>query len=391
MGQPVDIARSKLLDSHDRNLSQKQLANMMMSKQFVPTDEQIRHSPNDPSEDTPLSPSHINPTLVASMRSVFSKHAYKHTVVVVPVNNAFFDVFRTFLCTARNFTNPGLITHMVVQALDPQVQPKLYALRRTDPRYNYGIIDNDWSFMGSPKGGSDRGATFWAMMRARGVFLQNLLATGFDIIFCDSDMVTLKNFLPRLLNNTASQQADFIVSTDSRELFHVAKDPYEGQGWTPVICFGFFYMRNNHRTSSFVNSLTDVMALRKARNDQNAFNRGLRASKSDPHSRSPKSPNDTVILPAVDRAFDPDTLSVRILDQLEFTNGYIYQTAEKDWIKFEQKYRDRMVLLHGNFGGVHWENKLGDAYIRYSWDKILSKKGKKCQCGFFERFQMVES
>ncbi|KAJ3100245.1 hypothetical protein HDU96_010415, partial [Phlyctochytrium bullatum] len=120
---------------------------------------------------------------------------------------------------------------------------------------------------------------------------------------------------------------------------------------------------------------------------------GLRASADNRWSAAPRSPTDLVIVPGPDRSVDPDTLTVRVLDNLEYVNGIIYQTYEGDWVEFERKHRNRknLILLHGNFGGVHWENKLQDAYIRYSWDKMISKEEKKCQCGFFERMRMVDS
>ncbi|KAJ3104537.1 hypothetical protein HDU96_008902 [Phlyctochytrium bullatum] len=342
----------------------------------------------------------MTPEEVLALRHLFAKHAYQNTVMIVPVNSGFLDQFRILLCTATNITDPPLIPHMVVQALDPTVEARLDEIKRKQ-NLTFGVIPYHPSFQGVTQytvGNED----FYNMMRARGAFLQHVVETGFDVVFGDSDILYFKNPLVPLLNATESQEADLIASTDSRSFFDRTHDPFEGRPHVPALCFGFFYLRSNPRTQRLLAAVTAMMVTGRSFHDQDALNDVLNGRCENytvvprivgwlppglPDTRNgTKGPR---VVRFVREEDNRDVLTVRVLDQRRFTNGYLYQTAERSWVEYERVHREEVVMLHGNFGGA-WEDKM-NCYRRYSWDKIMNRETKECQVSFWDRLEMVHT
>lgn len=215
-----------------------------------------------------------NDDLEIGLKELFQSHAINNTVVIVQANSGFLKFLKIFLCTASQLQKP-LIPHLILQSLGPSVTLELEFLKATY-NYTYGIIPYHESFHGDDDLVYGYNFFDWkafkfnAMMRARGQFILKVLATGFDVVFCDADMILLKNPLDILFESSADLQ----VSTDSRDLFFKLTDPFEGFN-VPVVCFGFFYARNNHRTRILFEKVADAMS---NVHDQTALNSILNGS-----------------------------------------------------------------------------------------------------------------
>lgn len=328
------------------------------------------------------------------LHDIFAKHMSNNTVTIVPCNSDYVRLLKILLCTISKSADPGFARNLVVQALDAKVEGEL-AKFKDKP---FGVIPYRDSFKGT-EAYAPGSAAFYEMMGARGTFLTACVLTGVDLIFMDVDAVVITPIRPHLFARFESGMADISVSTDARNLSNYQQDPFEGQRNTPPICFGFLYIRSNIRTYKLMGELQDILATGKM-NDQQALNEILNKEKypvkivgrvPDGYISSVTGDKTSkikhLVLDRVDRATDTSTISLRILDQREFTNAFVYQWSHTTFFEFERVYRDRLVLLHGNFGGF-WDTK-HDWYQRHWWDKILTRE-QECKRSFLDRWNARE-
>jgi hypothetical protein len=147
-------------------------------------------------------------------------------------------------------------------------------------------------------------------------------------------------------------------------------------------------MKNNQRTNLVIDTLYDVLK-KKQENDQqaldNIFNGRYGTYKQKvqlvgvlPLGLTAKpeteviedTPPEGLLLPTINRTTDLTTLSVKVLDQRMFTNGYVYQWSEDTFWEFEDKYSKEFgVIMHGNFGAI-MESK-HEWYQRYWWSSLV--------------------
>ncbi|KAJ3192497.1 hypothetical protein HK101_006387 [Irineochytrium annulatum] len=159
---------------------------------------------------------------------------------------------------------------------------KMYASAATPPRL-FGI------YYDASLSTKKAGLVNWAgdasgydhMMDLRLDFFVRLTSTlGLNFLFSDADIYFLSNPFtdlnlphgvpPSLLASNSSSVApssaingtdiyratpDLIYSTDARSLYHLLRDPFEGEPRVPKICGGFFWARANSRSAALFSLL----------------------------------------------------------------------------------------------------------------------------------------
>lgn len=301
------------------------------------------------------------------------RHAVNNTVMIVPVNKGMLQYAENMLCSLQKINFD--LQHMVFWTLDNEVGDILRT-RGLNTFYDpsmYGVAD----FVGV--NGREH---FAQMMLERPKFFINVLSTGLDILFLDTDIVFFDD--PMTMRDPS---VDVVIGSDGRDFFGPAHNPFGDQdskgNAVPPVCAGSFWMKSNEHTVAlwevmklvFQDDLS-VQYLRDAgvSDDQH----GLDVLLNEGRARlvEPFPEGITADMVAGNDDDDKDSYSdaklrVRMLDQALFASGHQYLEIHEDYQRalalLEERGR-RKLAIHFNWNGgpttkVDGAKKMGLWYL----------------------------
>ncbi|KAL3512747.1 hypothetical protein ACH5RR_025464 [Cinchona calisaya] len=177
-------------------------------------------------------------------------------IVVTFANYAFMDFVLTW---AKHLTNHG-IENLLVGAMDKEILEALYwkGIPVFDMGNHMSTIDVGW---GSKE--------FHKMGREKAIMIDTILPFGFELLFCDTDVVWSKNPLPYLARYP---EADILVSTDQL-IPTVVDDSLDN--WTQVDAaynIGIFYWRPSNSSLKLAKEWKELLLANDTIWDQDGFN-----------------------------------------------------------------------------------------------------------------------
>eukprot|EP01113_Clastostelium_recurvatum_P033526 TRINITY_DN4438_c0_g1_i2.p1 TRINITY_DN4438_c0_g1~~TRINITY_DN4438_c0_g1_i2.p1 ORF type:complete len:438 (-),score=55.01 TRINITY_DN4438_c0_g1_i2:31-1344(-) len=315
--------------------------------------------------------------------SLFRRHARNNTVWLFSVNRGMLPFVYNMLCSLARI-NTALIDNVIFHALDKETKVELENHRHQQREFfntsspylptwgnstGYGILYSQAysSPISIPRVHyGDAGYTHIMKQRPL-LFLSILRAMKMDLMFSDVDVVYMDDPFKHVLHPVVSGEADVSMSIDQRSWLDPDAPPSYPNG-LPKYCGGFFHARSNARTIALYERLHSYLEQYPLQNDQSAWmviiqdypvrlvgrlSRGLATIKginADVHAR------DRQLLPALDRSKDNDTISIHVLDQLQYINAYAFlrlgESNYEDMIEHLEGL-EAPVIKHGNF----WEKE----------------------------------
>ncbi|XP_024520921.1 arabinosyltransferase XEG113 [Selaginella moellendorffii] len=224
--------------------------------------------------------------------------AKKNVIMVTFANHAFEDFVLTWV---RHLTDVG-VTNLLVGAMDRKILEELFW--KGVPVFDMGSemnpADVGW---GTP--------VFHKMGREK-VFLVNaIMAMGFEVLFCDTDMVWMKNPLPYM---ERYPDADVLVSSDAVIATVTDESLEDWRRSYAALNIGIFHWRPTEAAKKFARAWQIQLEDEKIW-DQNGFNELIQNG-----TREAVDPdNDRGLFYAFDR-----TLKVGILPVSMFCSGHTY-------------------------------------------------------------------
>lgn len=260
----------------------------------------------------------------------FANHAINNTVIIVPVNTGMLDLAENLLCSLSSISfNTSAI---VFWALDDGARTILH-----DRGY---ATYRDASLFSASGNENAHGVTsaYRKMMLQRPIFFRDLLASGFDMLMLDADIVFWQSPLTIVPDDADRNTADMVYSTDARE-FYTDHDPFQDTGrrgsLVPPICNGMFWMKSTNETISLWSEMLAVfeapwwkMGLYRHfwfQDDQ----RGVDVLLNDGRAKLVAPWPRGITQDMVPNRHDRNTrLNVRLLDQTKVANGQLFMFRE---------------------------------------------------------------
>lgn len=260
----------------------------------------------------------------------FTTHAINNTVVVIPVNTGMIYLAENLLCSlsAISFNTSAI----VFWTLDDGAQTILNGLGYATYR--------DASLFSTSGNENIHGVTaaYRQMMRQRPLFFRDILASGFDVLMLDADLVFWQSPLTIVPQDADRDSIDMVYSTDSRE-FYTDHDAFEDDGrrgsLIPPICNGMFWMRSSRETVSIWSEMLAVFDApwwKKGlyrylwfQDDQRGIDVLLNDGRAKLVAPFPRG----ITQDMIPNSHDHKTrLNVRLLDQTQVANGQLFMFRE---------------------------------------------------------------
>lgn len=197
------------------------------------------------------------------------------------------------------------------------------------------------------QGGDERFAAYGArdfnrITAYKTLYVVLLLRAGYDVLLTDGDTVWLQDPLPHL-----GAGADLQIQLDTPGVFELDDDVLAD----PKVCTGFFLARHTPASLAFWRRVLVLQQQLPRLNDQHCANLALRGARQSVSFLGDDAP-----------VASEDTLSVKILDPLQFANGSIYFTQAE---AFDARGVDPL-MVHANW--IHGrERKIEHLRARGLW------------------------
>ena len=284
---------------------------------------------------------------------VFASHAINNTVVIVPVNLGMMYLADNLLCSlSRTSFNTS---NVLFWALDVGAQVALQA-KGFDAYHDPSLFSttNNENSAGVTK-------SYKRMMLDRPKFFIDVLSSGFDLLMLDADTVFWQSPLSVVPDSADYDKVDVVYSTDGRDFYqthNAFEDPRRRGERMPPICNGIFWMKSSPKTIALWTEMLKIFQspwplgpIRRIRfqDDQ----RGMDVLLNDGRARIVKPLPGGITEDFLPKVRDTRrTVSVRLLDQTRYANGYLLQnrreTYESNLADLRRRGDDR-VAAHFNW------------------------------------------
>ncbi|CAH2040806.1 unnamed protein product [Thlaspi arvense] len=208
----------------------------------------------------PSSGSEMPPPKTFQLTKELVEQRVRDNIIIVTFGNyAYMDFILTWV---KHLTDFGL-DNLLVGAMDTKVMEALYwkGIPVFDMGSHISFVDAGW---GTPK--------FHKIGREKIILLDTILAFGYELLMCDTDVVWLKNPLPYLLR---FPEADVLTSTD--QLVPTVTDDrlenwQQGEDFGASSNIGIFFWRATDSAKNFTEEWKDMLIANDKLWDQTAFN-----------------------------------------------------------------------------------------------------------------------
>ncbi|KAJ2981366.1 hypothetical protein NQ176_g2067 [Zarea fungicola] len=295
----------------------------------------------------------------------FATHAINNTLVVVPVNTGMMYLADNLLCSLSSisFNTSAIVFWALDEGAQEIMKARGYATYRDAGLFSASGNENMHGFT----------AAYRRMMRQRPLFFRDILASGFDILMLDADIVFWQSPLVIVPQDADRESVDMVYSTDARE-FYTEHDAFRDKGrrgsLIPPICNGMFWMKSNKETVSI---WSEMLAVFEApwwkmgfyrymwfQDDQRGVDVLLNDGRAKLVAPFPRGITQDMV---PNRDDHTTRLNVRLLDQTQVANGQLFMNREDSyrenlvriWSEGEQR-----IAVHMNWG-THSLSKLDGA------------------------------
>lgn len=293
-----------------------------------------------------------NPSESNNIYDSLKQYAVNNTVIMVPVNKGMLVFAENMVCSLEKIHfDPRKV---VFWTLDEEVGELLRSRGLNtfhDPSL-YGITEYVGFNYSSPQ--------FGHMMKERPKFFMNVLSTGLDLLFLDTDIIFYDDPFKMV-----DHSVDLAIGSDSRDFFSAEHNPFKDPGSkgdkVPPVCAGTFWMKSNENTLALFQVMflvfsgdPSVTYLRDKglTDDQRGFDVLLndgRANLVEPL------PGGITTNMTDGKHSDNANLKVRMLDQAQVASGQLYRNRHKEYVErlaMLEESGEKKIAIHLNWNSM---------------------------------------
>lgn len=284
---------------------------------------------------------------------IFQQNAINNTVVVVPVNSGMMHFTDNLLCSLEqaDFNTSSIVFWALDDGAAETLHDRGFAMYR------------DRSLWSTSKDANNNGNTaeYQKMMRQRPLFYVDVLASGFDLLMIDVDIVFWQSPLAIVPQGADRDTISIVYTTDAREFYteHDAfADDYRRGSLMPPVCNGMFWMKSTRDTISIWQEMLLIfeapwwrMGLFRSwyfQDDQRGVDVLLNDGRAELVAPFPEG----ITADMVPNAGGQARLKVRLVDQAMAINGHLLldrrETYDRSLAKLRETGRDRL-MAHMNW------------------------------------------
>ena len=261
------------------------------------------------------------------------QHAVNNTVFIVPINMKMMPFADNLLCSLKKIKFD--LKQLVFWTLDEKTGDILRekSLNTFHDPALWGVTDFNGTNYFSPE--------FKRMMKQRPKFLLNLLSTGLDVLFLDTDIIFYDDPF-----KIVDHSVDLVIGSDTRNFFGplgTEKDPFQDPkrlgDRVPPVCAGTFWMKSNKHTIKLWQIMIDVFEedpsvvyLRDKgfNSDQHGLDLLLNDGRANLVEPLPYGITKDML---GNNTSDAAKLSIRMLDQAWVASGHLFRVHFSDYVE----------------------------------------------------------